>query len=72
VSRIKAAAGLGLVFAKQLAAEGARVAICGRDPEALERARESQSATSPSWLTRLGDDAARRHNQIAPWEGASA
>jgi NAD(P)-dependent dehydrogenase (short-subunit alcohol dehydrogenase family) len=34
--------------------------------------RESQSAASPSWLTRLGDDAARRYNQIAPTEGASA
>jgi short-subunit dehydrogenase len=33
--------------------------------------RESQSAASPSWLTRLGDDAARRYNQIAPSEGAS-
>jgi NAD(P)-dependent dehydrogenase (short-subunit alcohol dehydrogenase family) len=34
--------------------------------------RESHSAASPSWLTRLGDDAARRYNQIAPTEGASA
>jgi NAD(P)-dependent dehydrogenase (short-subunit alcohol dehydrogenase family) len=34
--------------------------------------RESQSAVSPSWLTRMGDAAARRHNQIAPSEGASA
>ena len=34
--------------------------------------RESQSAASPSWLTRLGDAAARRYNQIAPSEGASA
>ena len=34
--------------------------------------RESQSPVSPSWLTRLGDDAARRYNQIAPSEGASA
>ena len=34
--------------------------------------RESQSAVSPSWLTRLGDAAARRYNQIAPSEGASA
>jgi NAD(P)-dependent dehydrogenase (short-subunit alcohol dehydrogenase family) len=34
--------------------------------------RESQSAASPSLLTRLGDDAARRYNQIAPSEGASA
>jgi NAD(P)-dependent dehydrogenase (short-subunit alcohol dehydrogenase family) len=34
--------------------------------------RESQSPASPSWLTRLGDAAARRYNQIAPSEGASA
>jgi NAD(P)-dependent dehydrogenase (short-subunit alcohol dehydrogenase family) len=34
--------------------------------------RESQSAASPSLLTRLGDAAARRYNQIAPSEGASA
>jgi NAD(P)-dependent dehydrogenase (short-subunit alcohol dehydrogenase family) len=34
--------------------------------------RESQSAASPSWLTRLGDEAARRYNQIAPSEGSSA
>lgn len=34
--------------------------------------RDSQSAASPSWLTRLGDEAARRYNQIAPSEGASA
>lgn len=34
--------------------------------------RESQSAVSPSWLTHLGDQAARRYNQIAPSEGANA
>jgi NAD(P)-dependent dehydrogenase (short-subunit alcohol dehydrogenase family) len=31
--------GLGLVLAREAAAQGARVAICGRDPDALERAR---------------------------------
>src|SRR6185503_7286753 len=36
--------GLGLVLAKHLAAEGARVAICGRDQEALERARSALEA----------------------------
>jgi NAD(P)-dependent dehydrogenase (short-subunit alcohol dehydrogenase family) len=36
--------GLGLVLARHLAAEGARVAICGRDPEALERARSGLEA----------------------------
>jgi short-subunit dehydrogenase len=33
--------GLGLALARQMADEGARLAICGRDPESLERARES-------------------------------
>jgi NAD(P)-dependent dehydrogenase (short-subunit alcohol dehydrogenase family) len=31
--------GLGLVLAREAAADGGRVAICGRDPAALERAR---------------------------------
>jgi NAD(P)-dependent dehydrogenase (short-subunit alcohol dehydrogenase family) len=46
----------------------------GAPAEGRERrpGRESQSGASPSWLTRLGDDAARRYNQIAPSEGASA
>jgi NAD(P)-dependent dehydrogenase (short-subunit alcohol dehydrogenase family) len=42
------------------------------DRRGRQAGRESQSAASPSWLTRLGDDAARRYNQIAPSEGASA
>ena len=33
--------GLGLALARQMAREGARVAICGRDPESLERALAS-------------------------------
>jgi len=33
--------GLGLALARQMADEGARLAICGRDPESLERARAS-------------------------------
>ena len=33
---------------------------------------ESQSWISPSWLSRLGDRAARKYNQIAPVEGATA
>src|ERR1041384_2473590 len=31
--------GLGLVLARELAAAGARLAICARDPHELERAR---------------------------------
>jgi len=34
------ASGIGLAAAKAFAAEGARVVLTGRDPEALERARE--------------------------------
>jgi NAD(P)-dependent dehydrogenase (short-subunit alcohol dehydrogenase family) len=33
--------GLGLVLAREAAADGARIAICGRDPEALARAAEA-------------------------------
>jgi NAD(P)-dependent dehydrogenase (short-subunit alcohol dehydrogenase family) len=33
--------GLGLALARQVSAQGARVVICGRDPESLERAYES-------------------------------
>jgi NAD(P)-dependent dehydrogenase (short-subunit alcohol dehydrogenase family) len=40
--------GLGLVLARDVAAAGARVAICGRDPDALERARAA--------LNRIGAD----------------
>src|SRR3954451_10353170 len=33
--------GLGLALAREMGARGARLAICGRDPESLERARAS-------------------------------
>ena len=36
------------------------------------RGADSQSWLSPSWVTRLGDRAARKFNQIAPNEGATA
>jgi NAD(P)-dependent dehydrogenase (short-subunit alcohol dehydrogenase family) len=39
---------------------------------ARHRGAESQSWLSPSWITRLGDRAARKYNQIAPNEGATA
>jgi short-subunit dehydrogenase len=35
------------------------------------KGRDSQSSFSPSWLTHLGDQAARKYNQIAPSEGAT-
>ena len=36
-----------------------------------KRGADSQSWLSPSWLSRLGDRAARKYNQIAPAEGAT-
>ena len=36
--------GLGLVMAREFAAEGARVALCAREPEALDRARAELAA----------------------------
>jgi NAD(P)-dependent dehydrogenase (short-subunit alcohol dehydrogenase family) len=40
--------GLGLALAREIGAQGARLAICGRDPDSLIRAQDS--------LTRLGID----------------
>ena len=34
--------------------------------------KESQSGFSPSWLSRRGDEAARKYNQVAPAEGPRA
>jgi len=42
------------------------------DGTGRKRGKDSQSGLSPSWLTRRGDQAARRFNQIAPAEGSSA
>ncbi len=47
--------GLGLVLARDLAAEGASVAICGRDPEALERARAALEPTGATVLALAAD-----------------
>jgi NAD(P)-dependent dehydrogenase (short-subunit alcohol dehydrogenase family) len=41
----------------------------GNQPRARRSGAESQSWLSPSWLTRLGDRAARKYNQIAPAGG---
>jgi NAD(P)-dependent dehydrogenase (short-subunit alcohol dehydrogenase family) len=37
----------------------------GRNPTGRYKGAESQSWLSPSWLTRLGDRAARKYNQVA-------
>ena len=41
----------------------------GDRPAGRRRGAESQSWLSPSWLTRLGDRAARRYNQMTPARG---
>jgi NAD(P)-dependent dehydrogenase (short-subunit alcohol dehydrogenase family) len=47
--------GLGLALARQAAAEGARVAICGRDPDSLERAYESLAKSHAEVLALTAD-----------------
>lgn len=42
------------------------------DRTGRKRGKDSQSGLSPSWLSRRGDEAAQRYNQIAPAEGSSA
>ncbi|HYF39249.1 MAG TPA: SDR family oxidoreductase [Gemmatimonadales bacterium] len=41
----------------------------GNQPRGRRRGADSQSWLSPSWLTHLGDRAARTYNQIAPASG---
>src|SRR5216683_257081 len=48
--------GIGRAVAQALAAEGARVLICARDPDALARAaKEIQANTGRAVLTHAGD-----------------
>lgn len=42
--------GLGLALARQVAQEGARVVVCGRDPDSLERGRDSIAKTGAEIL----------------------
>jgi len=44
----------------------------GRNPSGRRKGAESQSWLSPSWLTRLGDRAARKYNQVATRKGDRA
>jgi 3-oxoacyl-[acyl-carrier protein] reductase len=48
-------AGLGLSAARALLAEGARVAICGRDPQRLERAAAAIGAGEDALVTLVAD-----------------
>jgi short-subunit dehydrogenase len=43
----------------------------GDRPRGRRQGAESQSWLSPSWLTRLGDQAARKYNQFSPTGGES-
>jgi short-subunit dehydrogenase involved in D-alanine esterification of teichoic acids len=43
-------AGVGLAAAVRFGMLGYRLAICGRDAQALERARQQVAATSPACL----------------------
>jgi NAD(P)-dependent dehydrogenase (short-subunit alcohol dehydrogenase family) len=43
----------------------------GRPPNGRRKGAESQSWLSPSWLTSLGDRAARQYNQLPPTRGAT-
>jgi len=43
----------------------------GRGNTGRRKGADSQSWLSPSWLSRLGDRAARKYNQVAPAEGAA-
>jgi NAD(P)-dependent dehydrogenase (short-subunit alcohol dehydrogenase family) len=47
--------GLGLALARQVSAEGARVVICGRDAESLERAYDSLAKTQGDVLALTAD-----------------
>jgi short-subunit dehydrogenase len=44
----------------------------GNQPRVRRRGADSQSWLSPSWLTRLGDRAARTYNQISPASGKTS
>jgi NAD(P)-dependent dehydrogenase (short-subunit alcohol dehydrogenase family) len=67
--------GLGLLMAREFAAEGCRVAICARDPEELERAKadlESRGAEVVAEVCDVADPASVRllvsavHNALGP------
>ncbi len=55
-----------------LAAAGRLLPESPRTPSGRREGRESRSWLSPSWLTRLGERAARRNNQLSPSEAAAS
>ncbi|WP_303312470.1 SDR family oxidoreductase [Hymenobacter sp. BT730] len=62
--------GLGLLLARQAVAEGAKVAICARDPDELERARQELAANGAEVLALVRDlsDAADVRTLVAEVE----
>jgi short-subunit dehydrogenase len=62
--------GLGLVLARELAREGARLSICARDPEELERARVDLSSRGAKVLAFPCDVTERA--QVNEWVNVSA
>jgi NAD(P)-dependent dehydrogenase (short-subunit alcohol dehydrogenase family) len=62
--------GLGLVLAREFAREGARVSICARDPEELERARRDLAARGATVFAFPCDITDR--SQVQEWVGLSA
>jgi NAD(P)-dependent dehydrogenase (short-subunit alcohol dehydrogenase family) len=62
--------GLGLVLARELAREGARLSICARDPEELERARVDLSSRGAEVLAFPCDVTDRA--QVNEWVQVSA
>ena len=56
--------GLGLVLAREFADEGARVAVCARDPRELERARRDLAARGADVLA-IPSDVTARAQQLA-------
>lgn len=59
-----ASRGLGKACALSLAREGARVAICGRDREALEAARDEIAASSGSVVVAIPADVSQEEDAI--------
>lgn len=63
--------GIGLAVAKVLAAEGADVSICGRDPERLARAHKEVDAAGPGRVLSRSVDL-RDEQAAAGWVRATA
>lgn len=61
--------GLGLVMARRLARDGARLSLCARDPEELDRAHNELEGLGAEVLTQVCDVTERE--QVERWVGAA-